>query len=461
MIAIFSIILTTQLCGQDTVSLENKKFKTKIENIIKDVFKQVEEELGTEIYDEDDSSENKANSNYEYQKKKDRYHEYSPYSFLVSKKIPRNNSTIFIPENFEDKFLFRYNRVEGIFIGLQSPHKYFWDEERKLTLFGSIGYGFAVHRWEFELGLANQLNFNNKLVEIGAEGHNTVSSPDHWLVGNLENSLNALFFKFDYKDYFLRKGFSGWISFNQKFELADLQAKISYMNDVFASLQKNANWSLFRSKKEFRENPTVSEGNLRGISFTLSLHKLDNSKKISPGWSISLTTEFAGKLFKGDYDFNKYLIDIRRYQKISRYDEVNIRLRLATSEGELPLQHLYQIGGISTLPAYSYKQFVGNRLLLTNIEYIINGSVVSEATSFPFSLINKFDLILFYDIAYMNRVTENESFSKGFQSLKLNSMISDWGFGIGTRDGKIRLAFAWETDRKAPANVFIRISRPF
>lgn len=460
-LAIYSLLLTVQLYAQDTSSRNDKNFKAKIEDVVEKVFRQVEEELGIKIYDEDELTESNTNVNDQYLTKRSRYEDYSPYAFLVYKRIPRNNSTVFVPENYHDRFLFRYNRVEGLFLGFQSPHKYFWDSERKVTLFGSIGYAFSAHRWEFDIGISHQLNFNSNLFEVGIEGHNSVSSRDHWLISNLENSISAMFFKFDYKDYFLRKGFSSWISFNKESDIADLQARISYLNDIFSSLQKNVNWSLFRSKKNFRDNPDISEGNVKGISFTLSLHRLDDIESNSSGWSFSVTTEFAGKLFKGDYNFNRYLIDLRRYQQISRYDDINIRLRFATSEGQLPLQHLYEIGGISTLPAYSYKEFIGNRLLLSNIEYIINGGVVTEESSFPFSLVNKFNLILFYDIGYINRVTDNESFGKGFHSLKISSMISDWGFGIGTSDGRIRLAFAWKTDRKSSPNIFIRMSRPF
>lgn len=454
-----STTLIFPLFSQDSSDSEKKKFKTRIENIVKEVFKQVEEELGADIYDEDDSTKNITDHSYEF--KQNKKAKYSPYAYLIGKKIPRNNSAVLFPENFEENFLFRYNRVEGLFLGLQSPHKYFWDEDRKVTLFGSIGYGFGVHRWEFDLGISHQLNINSKLVEVGIEGHNSVNSTDHWLVGSLENSISAMFFKFDYKDYFLRKGFSSWVSLNQKSDIADLQAKVSYVNDAFSPLEKNVNWSLFRSKKEFRVNPEISSGNVKGVSFTLSVHKLDNMEKNSSGWSVSLNTEFAGKLFKGDYYFNRYLIDIRRYQQISSYDNVNIRFRFATSEGQLPLQYLYKIGGISTLPAYSYKEYVGNRLLLTNLEYIVNGSVISEATIFPFSIVSKFNLILFYDVGYINQVSDNELFSKGFNSLKLSSLISDWGIGVGTRDGKFRLTLSWKTDRKAPANFFVRINRPF
>lgn len=449
-----------QLIGQDSTSQGKEKIKTRVDKIVKEVFRQIENELGADIYDNESESEAEE-SEFTKEDEFDKYEKHSLYAFPRGKKIPRNNSAFFIAENLEDKFLFRYNRVEGLFLGLQSPHQYFWDHDRKFTIFGSIGYGFGVHRWEYKIGLAHQLIYNQNLFEAGIEAHNSVDSRDQWLVGNLENSLSAMLFKYDYKDYFLRKGFSTWLSYNTRSEFADLQAKVAFNNDNFTSLQKEVNWSLFRSKRIFRENPEISEGHFKSISLIFAIHKLDSKKMHLAGWSATMSAEFAGKSLKGDYDFDRYLIDIRRYQPISRYDNLNFRLRAATSQGHLPLQYKFELGGISTLPAYSYKELQGNRLLLANIEYIVNGSMFSGETTFPLSLLDKFNLILFYDAGFIGNVYDNESFTSGFQNFKFNSLKSDWGIGIGSADGKYRLSFAWKTDKKSTANVFLRINRPF
>jgi outer membrane protein assembly factor BamA len=238
-----------------------------------------------------------------------------------------------------------------------------------------------------------------------------------------------------------------------------MQLKTAYFNDEYASLSNNVRWSLFRTKKSFRDNPPVNEGNVRSVLLTFDLHKLNSYKQ--EGWSISLSSEFAGKAFKGDYDFNRYVLDLRRYQPLSRYDRVNLQLRLATSEGDLPEQRTFEIGGISTMPAFSYKQFAGNRMILGNIEYLVDGSMFSGDTDFPLSIIDAVNLILFADAGYVTEVPGSRSFDKGFDKFKFIAVKSDLGFGFGSRDGKYRLGFAWRTDIKAPPTVFIRLSRPF
>lgn len=459
--------------AQDSTSEKRKRnIKNRVDNIVKDVFAQVERELGTKIFDDDAADDENCNADsnkFEGCYSEDETSEYqfpqaernSLFAFPLDRRIPRNNSTKLLYENFSDKFLFRYNRVEGLFLGMQAPHKFFWDRERKFVLFGSIGYGFGVHKWEYQAGASQQFGLENKLFEFGIEGHNLVDTRDQWLVGNLENTLNALLLRYDFRDYFLRSGFSTWAGYYARNNLADMQLKISFANDKYTSLDNNVGWSLFRTKKSFRNNPDINDGKIHSIILALNLHRIDDRKLHLAGWSTAFTAEFAGKSFKGDYEFNRYVFDARRYQPIGKYDNINFRFRAATSNGFLPIQRSYELGGISTMPAYMFKELTGNRLLLANIEYVVNGKMFSDDTGFPFSMLSSMNLILFFDAGYINSVTDVVTFDEGFDTFKLNSLKSDLGFALGSRDEKYRLGFAWKTDVKSPVSVFFRMSRPF
>ncbi len=464
-IVIFFFISTNFLQAQDsTTEKGSRKFKNRIENIVKDVFKQVETELGTTIFeDEEEEIEDTREVEEENNDEEIGYktNKMSLYAFPIDKGIVRNYSAAITQQNIEDKFLFRYNRVEGLFLGLQSPQKFYWDESRKFALFGSFGYGFGEHRWQFKIGAAQQFGFGNRLFEFGVEGHSITDTRDNWLVGNLENTISALLSRYDYRDYYGRKGYTGWLGYYIKKPKTDIQFKLSYLNDDYDSLSANVNWSLFRTKKSFRENPAINPGEIRSLLFTFDLHNLSKSEYMPCGWNLSMSVEFAGKTLKGGYDFNRYVIDLRRYQPISQYDNINLRLRAATSEGNLPLQRRYELGGISTLPAFMYKQFGGNRLLLANIEYIVSGKMFAEGIDFPLSLLDNLNLIFFTDAGFVDQVQDNLSLDSGFDNLSFKNIKSDIGFGFGSRDGKYRLGFAWRTDIKTPVSVFFRMSRPF
>ncbi len=51
-----------------------------------------------------------------------------------------------------DPFIIRYNRVDGLFLGLGRPEVKPWEARRNFALYGSLGYGFAIHRWQYNLG---------------------------------------------------------------------------------------------------------------------------------------------------------------------------------------------------------------------------------------------------------------------------------------------------------------------
>ena len=177
------------------------------------------------------------------------------------------------------------------------------------------------------------------------------------------------------------------------------------------------------------------------------------------GWSATLSTELTGKAFNGDYDFNRYIVDMRRYQPLSDYDNINVRVRAASATGNVPIQKAFGLGGISTMPAYAFKEFWGNRMVLTNVEYVVDGELF-DASGFPATILRGVNMILFYDAGYTADAASNEPALSNF-NLNSSTIKSDWGFGIGTRDASVRLGFAWRTDVSESAKIFLRLERPF
>jgi outer membrane protein assembly factor BamA len=179
------------------------------------------------------------------------------------------------------------------------------------------------------------------------------------------------------------------------------------------------------------------------------------------GWNIALNAEIAGQPLVSDFSFHRYVVEATRYQPLGRYENLNLRLRAGSGTGDLPLQKGFELGGISTMPAFSYKEFSGNRLLLANAEYLLNGKLFDDVEMFPSWLLRNTNFILFYDAGYVNTISTDASAMNGYDNITIDNIKSDWGFGIGTRDAAMRLGFAWRTDVAEPVHVFLRLSRPF
>jgi len=97
----------------------------------------------------------------------------------------------------------------------------------------------------------------------------------------------------------------------------------------------------------------------------------------SRGARYSLNLEFAGGFLKGDNNFVKYGVDLRRYVPLKPHRTLGdrpkhviaARLMVGFSRGQLPFSQVYFLGGADTLRGYDEDRFFGNRSFLFNLEY--------------------------------------------------------------------------------------------
>ena len=148
-----------------------------------------------------------------------------------------------------DNFLFRYNRVEGLFLGLGTEKKFNWDGHKKFNAYGSVGWGIRSHTWRGNLGIARQfpltIGDGDELFEIGVEGYSLTDSKDQWLIDVHENTAAAILIHEDYRDYFQRNGYSAHIAYLSQGDYFKTEFKAEYLADEYGSLRNNTEWSLF------------------------------------------------------------------------------------------------------------------------------------------------------------------------------------------------------------------------
>jgi hypothetical protein len=357
-----------------------------------------------------------------------------------------------------DNLLFRYNRVEGLFLGIGSKKKFNWDGDKKISGYGSAGYGFAIHRWSLNLGIDWQFARHDDILwEVGGEGHSFTDTKDEWIMKLWENNLASLFWHEDYRDYFFRQGFSAHVARYSKQSDLSTQIRIQYGIDRYSSLGQLTNWSLFRQGSSFRENPPVSDGIMHSILVTAGASTLEERHHQSVGWNAFLSGEVGGNSLGGDFNFKELIADVRRFQPLSEYDNVNIRVRVGSLEGDYLEQRSFEIGGANTLPGYGFKEFAGNRLILGNFEYVISGRLLDDIALWP----QAFNFIAFTDAGATALVPTGKNIAGGFDQITNNPIKSDVGFAVGWHDDGWRLGFAWPTDHSASAIVFLRLNKPF
>jgi len=348
-------------------------------------------------------------------------------------------------------FLFRYNRVEGLFLGARFANPD-WEEDYYMHLYAEGGYGFKSDVWRYNVGLERGF-FNDHRLTMGVKAYDLTDSDDFWRIGLVENWLAALFIKEDFFDYYTRRGFTGYVS--QQIDNT-LKFQLEYRTDTFESMKNNADWTVFGGSKEFRPNPQINEGDLNSINFSARLDTRNSSYRLFQGWFVKFDMEYTSPDLDSDFDYERYILDARCYLPLSRYDNLNMRLWLGSSRGSLPVQRGFYLGGIGTLRGLKYKEYAGTSMAMGNIEYVFDPGRI--LTGPPSWLLEDFKLAFFADAGVVDMV-EVDDFS---DMLNDGDWMHDAGFGIMTQDEEFRVDFAWRTDVQGePVRITFRLNRAF
>ncbi len=162
-------------------------------------------------------------------------------------------------------------------------------------------------------------------------------------------------------------------------------------------------------------------GLTRSVTLARVFDSRDNVFNPSEGTRFSLSAEFAGKAFGGDFSFNKYTAEDRNYFKVGHAQVVAVRLTAGYADGRMPDSGKFYVGGADTLRGYNDEQFKGNKMLAATAEY-------------RFPIVKKVEGVVFGDIG-------NAWDGEGY---KLNDLKSSIGVGVRvtTPLGPIRLDYA-------------------
>ncbi|NQT25818.1 BamA/TamA family outer membrane protein [candidate division KSB1 bacterium] len=360
--------------------------------------------------------------------------------------------------------MIRYNRVEGLMAGMRIKKEYWRSRDsNRPFIYGHWGYAFAAKEFQYMAGLEKGL-FDTYRFGFGGEYHRMIDTPDRWIIQDEENSLAAVVLKEDFQDFYLREGGSGYLMQNIT-EAVTMTA--AYNVDQFKSVEKNTNWSIFGGKKQFRPNPIMDEGELYSLSAKLVLDTRNSKRKTKQGWYVQIEGEHAGNDLRGDFTFDRLLVDLRRFQPLGYQDGLDIRLRAGSAWGHLPWQRSYHLGGLSTLRAFQYKAFPGgpdqsggNRMVLGQIEYRLSRQDLPD--EIDLGILEHFYIILFADAGWVENVDENLDWTEGFEDLDYGDFKSDVGLALSNRGGNMRVEIARRTDTSVkPFMFWFRLNRPF
>ncbi|MEN3185155.1 MAG: BamA/TamA family outer membrane protein, partial [Atribacterota bacterium] len=162
-------------------------------------------------------------------------------------------------------------------------------------------------------------------------------------------------------------------------------------------------------------------GKSNSITPTIIYDTRDDIFNPHSGWWCSLQAEFAGRFLGGDYNYSKYVLDVRNYIDTGENATLALRFVGGIADVELPRFEQFSVGGVNTLRGYDLYEFQGEKMLVFNLEY-------------RFDIAKNTQLVVFGDAGYAWPLGETIRFA----DLKT-------GYGIGLRFdtpiGPIRLDY--------------------
>lgn len=110
-------------------------------------------------------------------------------------------------------------------------------------------------------------------------------------------------------------------------------------------------------------------GLTRSVTLSRVFDNRDNVFNPTTGSYYSLSAEFAGRALGGDFNFNKYTAETRRYFDVGSDHTIAVRAEVGYADGRMPQSGKFSLGGSDTLRGYDDDQFEGDKMLLTSVEY--------------------------------------------------------------------------------------------
>jgi hypothetical protein len=339
-----------------------------------------------------------------------------------------------------------YNRVDLVRYGVH------YQAQRPRTMYPRLGarfeYATGRKRTLFGVQLEQPLLPTARFV-FGVSMVRRTDHPELQQVDDVENSLALLLSRTDYRDYFEREGGGVYVSWRvPDFSTVSLHAR----RDQYRSLGVNDDVvSWFRLQRPLRPNPAIDDG--RTNSVLVRLERLaKRSSSTRAGLYHWIEMERAGGELGGDFSYLRVLGDVRSVLRLSPATSLSLRaVAGACTDGALPRQKRFGLGGVDGLRAHTLNAFQGNQLALAQAEYTL-GLWALRGEGFEAGL---------HAIAFVDAGTAWDNAADRWD-VAHQHFATDGGFGLATSEDELRVYVA--RDLSDPGSKFtwsLRLQRPF
>ena len=266
-----------------------------------------------------------------------------------------------------------FNRVDGWRFGPSvkwAKQPDIWTPEI-LQLFGDVTFGFSNRIWNYSVGvktgesILERLNLSAtvQIRRLTAVRDTTILPSDG------EQFTAAFFYGGDSREYYLRDGSE--LTLRWKPEISPHTITLRLLDEDHRSLSKSTDWSfgsIFQKGEAKPDNRPITHGHLRSSVLTYDFNKTRKHRNFPVGHHHAIEVENSDAFVGSDFDFTRVRGNFRNYRRISQ-NIIAARIAVGISTHPLPIQRQFIIGGAGTLRGYGLYEFVGDQMVLFNLEY--------------------------------------------------------------------------------------------
>lgn len=267
-----------------------------------------------------------------------------------------------------------YNRIEGLPItfGPTFELKPSPGTLAKLDVRGLLRTAGEGARLSDDFGYGARLEFRLRNAGLVGRLYSEVAPFEDHPLSAAESGWSAFLLQRDYRDWFERRGAGGalWVQ-----PARPLRLELSLRRDHESSVRATDPWSLLRNSDRWRRNPLSDDGHYFTTGLQVDLDTRNDRDMPSTGWLLrarfehSTSDDVAPIVLPetvrpaiptgGGYAFDRLLLDLRRYSRLSPGLRVNTRLRADGWVGgdRFPIQRRVSLGGPDLLPGYDFRAF--------------------------------------------------------------------------------------------------------
>lgn len=123
------------------------------------------------------------------------------------------------------------------------------------------------------------------------------------------------------------------------------------------------------------------DGAIRSTSLSLRTDTRDNIFEPKTGRFDTGSVEVFGGFLGGDYDYQKFNLDLRRFFPVRDKQVVGIHMFMGLGKDDMPRFDYYDIGGVNTVRGYEEYEYSGSKAIYFNAEYrfSLSGNVSAVA----------------------------------------------------------------------------------